>query len=1218
MVEKDNIFLKVGFTANPFNPMGVTKGVDDDVPPPVGVREQLKQTLKFLDEITSYNDNMLYAVIGPYGSGKSELMKYLYRYSIKNGINCLYKQFDQRSIHLYTTLKAFTRDQIIEPKIKRIIIFLDEIDDIPRMIQNGTITSREADRFFKDLRRFLERNDEFKDFRNVLLVMGLGKPSWNHMKKFAVDISDQRLLGKRPELDEPEDWQMVGLIRRYMYYYANTDLRKKMDLNNFYPISEGKSLALARLSALVHEHTHVNTRMVIKLIDRVIYYLANETVKSKEKLIRELTLEDLKVIIKNPELLNLAEEHFESALSNIYQSLENSAKSISEKINIDQENIFNLLFRIYFDHSIITDEEISNYIDSRYLKQIKKLFIDNNLINKTLVLNPYEDKKEYASLINKAGLIEDKSQIYLIKKYRRLLDKLLSESNFDPLKVPDVEYESFIAVDERNIEFIQETDFKELFIHENSTEILQLSNERWEKEIKDKQMGELEQKGIFEACRKLEALNQSDIMKNFALKTKKILNVENIKLYEFKQKISYDEILCTLESPKIVFFIVRDDPKRHFIETTKSFLNDLIKHTKEPFEGYVIFNISNVKEMEYNDSSSSELNKTVETYFETNYMPYVKVINIPNESVAHILFDELTKKERNHNNVIRDFVSFIRTVQKDIREFYKSNKRLPLDSIDFKVSDTKKLNKLIETIWGLIVKNEKVDKNSKNVQELMKYGEEFVFHSDQLLSPIEIDLINLISHTASNKITRDNLDKILRKRFALSCSIYNNNEMRLLDILTLKYILINERPGAKTNYHYHIFDSSDESTIVEELYDKLTKIEKDIENLPQLIDFAGISMSINIDTQKINTKFDGIKQDINKLEETKNRLVQLAPKSNIKSIKSENLKELTRLSKEFDKDYASILKDIVKINENITVIVDNKKSVLKEVKDLDITLMVKDNTESLNLKDIISEVQEVLSKKTKLTEVYARINGLKIKINDQLRRKGEIKKFIDDIRTEIKNTNNYLAPLSTIYNLNSKILYYTVENTETVSEISKYFEIYQPEPINTDLLLNEIPEDVDDATIVSDWVLKKLELINDKTQNICVLLRDELIIHLEPIVNILKWVNKRNEKTWKEWVNTDKVDDVLIELNSIIEDINSKDYVVKRQLEKTVDGSETTMKLLKNTFGKNHKIVFEIGKVGPEQAVIRDTLYDMFNKNNVEEILDLLAKMDLVKTSYIT
>ena len=73
---------------------------------------------------------------------------------------------------------------------------------------------------------------------------------------------------------------MTGLIRRYIYFYADEDLRNLINVENpYYPFTEGTALSLAKLSALAHEHLYINTRMLIKLMDRILLYLANKTIK---------------------------------------------------------------------------------------------------------------------------------------------------------------------------------------------------------------------------------------------------------------------------------------------------------------------------------------------------------------------------------------------------------------------------------------------------------------------------------------------------------------------------------------------------------------------------------------------------------------------------------------------------------------------------------------------------------------------------------------------------------------------------------------------------------------------------------------------------------------------------------------------------------------------------------------------------------------------------
>ena len=257
-------------------------------------------------------------------------------------------------------------------------------------------------------------------------------------------------------------------------------------------------------------------------------------------------------------------------------------------------------------------------------------------------------------------------------------------------------------------------------------------------------------------------------------------------------------------------------------------------------------------------------------------------------------------------------------------------------------------------------------------------------------------------------------------------------------------------------------------------------------------------------------------------------------------------------------------------------------------------------------------------KKFKLSEIYGEIKEIKNRINDQLRRRGEIKGYINDIKEKVKNTNFYLTPLSTLSNLNSKILFYSVEHEEVISNVTEYFETYQPETIKDDLLINEIPDDVDEAKIISNWILRNLNLISNEAQSICENLTGEVIKHSSPLVKILKWISKRNQNIWENWNKIEKIDDIFIDLDSTIHDIGNKDYVIKRQLEKISDCSEKIIKLLESTFGINYKIVFEIGKLGPEKAVVRERLYEEFNIKVVEEILDMLDKKGLVKTSYIT
>jgi len=223
-----NIFQDLGYKRNPFNPIGVPQAlVYEDVPPPIGVKKQLGKIKKALDTSINYSSNMIFLVIGEYGTGKSELMKYLYRILKKEGRCTHYTLFGDEGLRLLNPLKQ-TMKKKPEGKNVRSFTFIDEIDDIKRSIFLGKISTNEAMGFSQDLRKFLERNPPFENIDRNMLVLGLGVPSYDYIDRVNPDITRSRLVGLKAKLHKPEDWQILGFLRRRLYFHGNSKIREKI------------------------------------------------------------------------------------------------------------------------------------------------------------------------------------------------------------------------------------------------------------------------------------------------------------------------------------------------------------------------------------------------------------------------------------------------------------------------------------------------------------------------------------------------------------------------------------------------------------------------------------------------------------------------------------------------------------------------------------------------------------------------------------------------------------------------------------------------------------------------------------------------------------------------------------------------------------------------------------------------------------------------------
>ena len=118
MNQSENIFEKYGFKYQVFNPHGVTEGLNIPVPLPVGaVKKVISRVLPEIDRTVHYSSNILIPIVGDYGSGKTELMNFIYRYlmqmSNKNpkiGIIRFYR---------YSPLSDFNLIKILEESISK-------------------------------------------------------------------------------------------------------------------------------------------------------------------------------------------------------------------------------------------------------------------------------------------------------------------------------------------------------------------------------------------------------------------------------------------------------------------------------------------------------------------------------------------------------------------------------------------------------------------------------------------------------------------------------------------------------------------------------------------------------------------------------------------------------------------------------------------------------------------------------------------------------------------------------------------------------------------------------------------------------------------------------------------------------------------------------------------------------------------------------------------
>ncbi|MHA1222505.1 MAG: hypothetical protein ACTSP3_04445 [Candidatus Heimdallarchaeaceae archaeon] len=1212
----EDLFQKVGFRKNPFSPMGVTRGLDEKVPPPVGIRNALTTALKKLKQSVHYHDNMLLAVIGEYGSGKSELMKYLFRLLSIEGIECVYTQFRSETLNLYSFLKKNTVNQKKDgDKHERLIIFIDEIDDIPRMINSNQITKSDADRFIKDIRRFLERNDKFINFKTVMLVLGLGTESWRYISTYHPDISDSRLKGFRIHLSSPEDWKMTGLIRRYIYYYASEELKTVIDTNNpFYPFEEGTALALARLSALAHEHIYVNTRMLIKVMNQILLYLANETIKQKKEIIIPFSLDIFKSIINNPEILELNEPDFEDAIRKIRDSLKSVSEDLSKQINLNSDVIYELLFRIYFNHKIITDDEIRYIVGERMEQIIKERLIEAGVVESIYYISYENNLTNFQDIIKEIELNENNekySPIFEIRKYSTYTDNELERNNYEPTAVPIKEYNSNLGVKVKDINSIDEK-IKEIFTKEG-TKVLIISRERWEREIKEKQFRSIEISGETKALQLFENEKPLDLIINFAKNLRRILENSDLAISPTDDK-KINDIVCAVDSPKNAYVFVKSSAEVDLLKSLKNYMKYCIK-SKETFEAITFLIPSNTTKIAKNNKQTEMLEKELEKDFISKRdFPKLAVFNFPLLSCIHVIYSNETSNERNHETIIKEAINWVRDYQLLIREEYYKENRLPMDSRKYKKKDLSILRGLIQELWELILANAKEDSVMKIQHKIEKeFGDIFSFNSKQKISLLERDLIEILSLIPS-KITNENSSTMIHRRFALSCSVLN--PVDLLGLLEIKGLVINIKKAAVKNYEFYIYRPEHferkNLDILKQEYTELNEYMRDLQS--GQIEFQNDIYPYSIKIQLIDD-LNNIQALIYNLDKIVDEIESSIPPI-IKEITGQDLIEIYKKRQEFENEYEKIkerLKTYEKLANNFENDIIKLVSELREIENVyqESEYEVKRIIEK-QIYELPEKLQNIKTEKD-VNNIIDEITSINRKLSGVISTQKELQQQYQKLEMLCDEINNFLVRLEQFANIEIDIWGFVFNYNPSIMKTIDEIKELNPQELEKDYILSELPKKLDVSLTYLQWFEEKTRDIGKVGEQIIRKVFNEALNIVEPIKNTYEWIKYR------------KSDLLPKEIEKNIRDI--KVLYDKLKSERVISGEDIKLLhsvkqdfnvFIEKNFGKHKEIVYEIGKHGALKAIDFKSLKEKFKQEDLDKCLQFLISKELVIQSYTT
>lgn len=1214
-----NVFKRHGFRESPFHPLGVTLPLTEEVPFPVGIAKELCKIIQWIEKTKSYVYNDLYLVVGEYGAGKSEILKYIKRYiERKYNLRVIYTFLKYPLRQVNKMIKNELEKNGLDPNnlVNPVFIIIDEADDFERDLKAGIITGKDLSKFIKSLRRFLEPVGEYESEipRNVKLLFGAGPHSYNKMNIEAVEVVKQRIKDQKIILKPPEEWQVIGFARRRLYFYANEELREILKENPYFPFTKGILRTIALISRIYHPEKKYSLRFASQIYDKLLFYSC-ET--STGTLPRDIDYSVILELLENPENFGISDEYVISHFKNIFKILSERG----EMLDSEEKEIF---FYLFADDEPKSPKEIAEKINME-IKIVEK------------ALSDLEEK----SLVEKCFIIRERP---LVTKIRKIVEEKF------PSYVEQKKIIENITCKEYNVSWDNDYGLKDM---------ITIFNEFFGS-TKDK-------------CSKIETneSNEIIILGDFSSMEEVPPSVRNI-VQKYAQSVKYrilprfkKDVILKLTPPRID-------------QTLKQLIDEVEKSSPLILQSTIIKNISGII-----SSSASFLKAKINIkklsgtwsyihmktsdgiHFLVFFLPEYKlkattqiledfVREGEKEATTNVYLILFYGKKKNIEAVLRNLQT-ISPVPFDIREriFIRE---LTFDELLWlfgynKIDEEKreKIRKIIENELdenkkgflekarskGLIIEctKSKIDGlidvlkgcwkelSLKNeipqglLDELKDFGKEFIITKSHPLSIYEKNVLFVFKFYKIDSMLYRNLKDLVNKIFIKKlCKI---NPSKLLDdiMIDIKHILIKNKNGqlrvclpsqkslnevfqnllADVNSKIREVESVEEVGI-DDIILKLNsagwftereiienckkKFRIFIKEVPEVFHFDDYEKFINqvVKAGLVATKIysdvfsdlSGVAERLDKLISEKRdtisyirNIIQYITKSYTK------LKRISEVPREVEAKYSSIFKDV----ENLFEVkqLDDIRSKLDRFSQ-ELEMLVKGGEE---LKNIISQIEYNIGNLSELTEKIEKFRNYN---------KEEIKLFLED--------QTYLFNIITLPKEDLEKI-----KTKITTEISLYYKIkpfvnYYTKTI--DFLIKCLSEEVQNLlNKVKEWI--KLELYGRLNW---------IITRGRTSLNKIKNIANEMEAYKKS------VDSLLSNLS-----INKLDII---NLKTILDCRRKLENTFKELFREFWELVWYITRNGPGKPIDKEKLYSKFSREVVNKALKELERYNLIAVSYIT
>jgi len=1229
--EKKNLFQKYGFNHHVFNPHGVTE--DLSLPLPLPVREVKTVVTRIFPEIEKtlhYSSNMIIPIIGDYGSGKTEIMNFIFRLLLdkkKKGEKIqtikFYRYQPSRDFSLLSFLNEALSEEDLNTKYHH-YIFIDEIDDIPRDITRGLLK--------KELAK--------------------GRQSYAYLSEQNPDLARSRFALSSIKLEEAEPWVGAGKLARHLYFYSSEEYKQKiLEKNPYYPFSEGVALAITRLSAFTNPNRTPNMRLITLLYDRLLYWsLKNGSFDNNKKIWvpKEVNANIVLDLLRNPlEFANFDEEMITS-LKKLYSSFEKNVNELMKTTGLDKEEASTALAEIIFSHLPISEDEFAKKtgLQKNIAEQIIDILLNSRYIECVYTIDMNRDevidtKIEISKNKGEDFLKAYYNEIYFCR-YRYSIDKKLGDfsSNIELSKLKLVEDEFFETIMIKkeifgDIESISPTIKKEKY---KFVKKYIIHKDFWEEIIREGTLTVIGKSKFLEIEEKFNRLN----LPAFQTRLKKFLEKESQFNYLEEKKLDKGIII---KKPRVYVVGIKQTKNIGYKQAMLDTINGCWK-LKEitPIEG-IIF-VLEKSPLVNKEKLQESLKENIDTELIKWISDRVRILQIKREIlISGCFYDEILQDERlakQYGNAINEIQNEISNIFTELVNYWLNKEMIPVYE-KVSRSEAKLLLPYIIRLFELITNTqikELGDLDRKQKTTLKKLAKEtntdnllfkikeidknFLFGKKKIVSNYELKALKMI-FKHSNEVFYDYAKSILESNFIFSKSKITSDEF--FNIMQIKGIIKIDK-NKKANRKIEFISKNTLNKELKETNNTYERMKNRLKTLtPIKINFDEREFTINIDIIK---EFENNESISDILSDCHNIIKQFYDININLGIIHDDLSENIKLFYNFEQNIEKIHNATSKLENIIKDLANLLDDIQNDIKEISQYLS---QLEARHKGEFIKELNEKLNKISNKPNIkISELHDIRQTILNITSRANQIKqgyKKLDEIK---KNFENLIAR----YNAKIQKFYGLSNNTALILKFGESMKINDSD---LDILLSCTKEKYNaidiNAIELEIALFKELKIATDYfTWSDKILTQKENKIGIfDRILNkyVLEAFKRLNNKIeWllsKEHILNEKEKEIkeLKVLSERLKNLVKRDYLdfsttgfssYTEAISKYLDIYAKINKIIKDFFREYFDIINYISDLGANQVI---SIEDLKNKvQNANKKLEELAELHLIEKRWVT